>query len=298
MHTKLITLFAATLPLAAVAQISYTGGIYTQDFDNLQSGAIYTPYTNFPVGWTISQIYHSGYYVWTTVTNGYSNNYGEYCFSSSASDPDKSIGLVIGSTGQAYFGAQFRNTTGVTLTTFSLSYFVKQWAKGAVTSNDQVIPFSYSLDASSLTNGTWVSVSALDMHSINDGDGAFAALNGNATSNQAYVVSSVSSISWQPNQDLWIRWSGVSHPFTQSHAMAVDNLSFSAVPEMAILPSGPNQFSISWSTNYTSCVLQSALTPMPASWDTVTNVPVILDSKFTVEIDTTNAQGFFRLQMQ
>jgi hypothetical protein len=157
-NTKLIALLVATLPLAVVAQISYTGGIYTQDFDTLQSGSIYTPYTNFPAGWTIwtANPYSSGSYVWATVTNGYSNNYGEYCFSSSASDPDKSIGLIIGSTGQAYLGAQFRNQTGVRLTSFSLSYVAKQWVKGLVTSNDQVIPFAYSLDATNLTSGTWV----------------------------------------------------------------------------------------------------------------------------------------------
>ena len=131
MNTKLLALVTATLPLAAIAQISYSGGIYTQDFDTLRSGTIYAPYTNFPTGWTVSSTYNSGTYVWTTVTNGYSNNYGEYCFSLTASDPDKSVGLVIGSTGPAYLGARFRNTSGVTLTAFTLSYFAEQWRKGA-----------------------------------------------------------------------------------------------------------------------------------------------------------------------
>jgi hypothetical protein len=288
------------MPLAAVAQISYNDGIYTQDFNNLQSGRIYTPYTNFPAGWTIwtASPYTSGSYVWTTVTNGYSNNYANYCFSSSTNDTDKSIGLVIGSTGQAYFGAQFRNATGVTLTTFSLSYFVKQWAKGAVTSNDQVIPFAYSLDATNLKSGTWVSVSALDMHSINDGDGVFAALNGNSVSNQAFVASTVSGISWSANQDLWIRWSGVSHNFYQSHAMAVDDVTFSAVPQLQISTASPERFQFLWSTNYPGYIIQSAPTPTPASWDTVTNIPTIMGDKFNVEIDATDTQRFFRLKMQ
>jgi hypothetical protein len=294
MNTKLFISIYLALLLAAAAQISYNGGTYTQDFNTLGSGVIFSNYTTLPAGWVVSK----GSYVWTTVTNGYSNNYGTYCFSSSASDPDKSIGLVIGSTGPASFGVRFHNATGVTLTSFSLSYFAEQWAKGAVTSTDQTIPFTYSLDATSLTSGTFVSVAALDMHSINDGDGVFAALNGNAISNRQFIAATVSGVSWAPNQDLWIRWSGVSHPFTQSHAMAVDDLSFSAVPELQIAMISPSQFQVLWSTNYPGYTLQSALTPTPASWDTVTNVPVIVGNEFGVEIDATEALRFFRLQMQ
>ena len=298
MNTKLLILLCATLPLASVAQISYNGGIYTQDFNTLASGAIYTPYTNMPTGWIVSSTYHSGSYVWTTVTNGYSNNYGEYCFSSSADDSNKSIGLVIGSTGPAYLGTRFHNATGITLTSFKLSYCAKQWAKGAVTANDQVFPFSYSLNATNLTNGTFASVTTLDMHSINDGDGVFAALNGNAVSNQQVIASTVSGISWLPNQDLWIRWSGVSHAFNQSHAMAVDDVTFSAVPQIQIVMTSPTALQISWPTNYSGYILQSALTSVPTSWDTVTNVPVILNSEFTVQIGATDAQRFFRLKIQ
>jgi len=170
MNTKPLILLCVALPLAAAAQISYHGGTYTQDFNTLESGVIYHNYTTLPAGWVLSK----GSYVWTAVTNGYSNNYGTYCFSSTASDPDKSIGLVIGTTGQAYPGARFRNTTGVTLTSFSLSYFAEQWAKGAVTSNDQAIPFEYSLDATNLTTGTFTGIASLNMHSIDDGNGSSA----------------------------------------------------------------------------------------------------------------------------
>jgi hypothetical protein len=294
MKTKLFILICVALPIAATAQISYSGGTYTQDFNTLESGVIYHNYTTLPAGWVVSK----GSYVWTTVTNGYSGNYGTFCFSSSANDPDKSIGLVIGSTGPAYLGARFHNATGVTLTSFSLSYYAEQWAKGAVTSTDQTIPFTYSLDATSLTSGTFVSITALDMHSINDGDGVFAALNGNAVSNRQFITSTVSGISWLPDQDLWIRWSGVSHQFTQSHAMAVDDLFFSAVPELQIKMTGSARFQVLWSTNYLGYTLQSAATPTPASWNTVTNVPVIVGGEFGVEIDTTEALRFFRLKMQ
>ncbi len=296
MKTKLFILLGSFLPLAGSAQINYSGGIYTQDFDTLRDDVKFVNYTNVPVGWVVSH----GSYVSTSgsTTNGYSNNYGTYCFASAAGAPDKSLGLVIGSTGQAYFGAQFRNTSGVTFTSFSLSYFEEQWVKGAVTSSDQVIPFQYSLDTTNLTSGTFTSVTSLDMHSINDGDGSFAPLNGNAASNRQLITGTVSGISWAPNQDLWIRWCGVSLPFNQSHAMAVDDLSFSAVPKLQIAESAPTQVRLSWSTNASGFNLRSASTLLAANWDMMTNARVVTGSEFSVEVDATNAQRFFRLEKQ
>ena len=298
MNTKLVILLCVTLPFAGFAQINYVGGVYTQNFDTLSSATVYTHYTNMPAGWTFASTYSAGSYVWTTVTNGYSNNYGKYCFSLAPGDPDKAAGLVIGTTGAAYLGACFRNATGVALKSFSLSYFVEQWRKGAVTANDQVIPFSYSLTSTSLTSGTYVNVPALDMHSINDGDGVAAALNGNAAANRQFISSTVSGIVWSPDQTLWIRWSGVPYSFFAAHALAIDDLSFRAVPELQISPIGPAQYRISWSTNYDTCVLQSALTPTATNWDTVTNVPVVLGSEYCVGFDTADTQRFFRLKMQ
>src|ERR1700752_543607 len=127
MRRQLLTLVGVALPLLVDGQINYHGGGYTHDFDTLESGAIYTPYTNLPTGWIVSSTWNSGSYVWTTVTNGFSNNYGKYCFSLMSLDPDKSIGLVMGSTGPAHLGVRFRNDTGATLTSFTLSYYEEQW---------------------------------------------------------------------------------------------------------------------------------------------------------------------------
>jgi hypothetical protein len=298
MNTKVIAVLVATLPLVAVGQIGYNGGVYTQNFDTLKSGAIFTTYTNFPTGWTVSSAFNPGTYVWTTVTNGFSNNYGKYCFSSTTNDPDKSIGLVIGTTGPAYLGARFRNTSGVILRAFTLSYFAEQWRKGAISSNDQTIPFSYSLVAFSLTNGTFVNVPALAMHSVHDGDGVAAAMNGNAISNRQWVSGTVSNLMWFPGQDLWIRWSGVGYSFFEAHALAIDDLSFRAVPELHISSASPGRLRFSWATNYPGYSLQSAVTPTATSWEAVTNAPATSGSELSVEIEATDTQRFFRLKMQ
>lgn len=287
--SKFLRFLFAAVPICAGAQIDYSGGLYTQDFNGLESTRVYTNYTALPDGWVVSK----GSYVWTTVTNGYSNNYGTYCFSLAPGDPDKSIGLVIGTTGPAYLGARFRNSTGATLNAFWLGYYAEQWVKGAVVGNDQLTPFSYSLGATSLTAGTYVNMPALDMHSTNDGDGVYAALNGNAT--RQYLSGTVTGISWLPGQDLWIRWTGISHPFFNSHALAVDDLSFRAVPELKGLTSTPGQLRLAWSTNFPGYALESAGSPDAQSWEAVTNAPAVSGGEYGVEIQAGPEQRFFRL---
>src|SRR4030095_4056597 len=104
-NLQLLALLGVALPFAGLAQIHYNGGTYTQDFNALESGVISQYYATFPMGWDISGTFNSSSYVWTTVTNGYSDNYGAYCFSSSSNDLDKCIRFGIGSTRQAYLGA-------------------------------------------------------------------------------------------------------------------------------------------------------------------------------------------------
>lgn len=231
MKPILLILSASTLAVNAASSIQYTGGRYVQNFNSLQNGAIFNNYTALPGGWEVS---HNSYVVTNGVT-GYSNNYGTYAFSSSTGASDKALGLVIGSTGQAYMGFRLQNTTGTVLRSFTLSYYAEQWVMGAVTASDQSIPFKYSLGATSLTSGSYTAIPSLAMHSIHDGNGTFSALDGNLAQNRTLISHTVTGISWQPNQDLWLRWDGVSLPFWSNHAMAIDDLTFSTIPE----PSAP-----------------------------------------------------------
>jgi hypothetical protein len=227
MKPVLFLLASSVLASHAASVVGYAGGTYQQNFNTLQNNVVFANYTTLPGGWEVSH----GSYVWTNGTTGYSNNYGTYAFSSSSGAPDKSLGLVIGSTGQAYMGVRFHNTTGGVLRSFTLSYHAEQWGVGNVVGSNQSIPFNYSLGATSLTSGNYVTVAALAMNSIHDGNGTFATLNGDLGQNRTLVFHTVTGINWQPDQDLWLRWDGVSLPFFSSHVMAVDDLSFSAIPE-------------------------------------------------------------------
>lgn len=101
-----------------------------------------------------------------------------------------------------------------------------------------------------------------------------------------------------PNQDLWIRWSGVPYSFFSAHVLAIDDLTFKAVPALQVSSVDPAHFRISWPTNYPGYGLESASDPMQANWDTVTNSTVILGNDFSVQLDTTGPRRFFRLKLQ
>lgn len=230
MKPILLILSASTLAASAASSIQYAGGTYSQNFNSLQNGAIFTNYTALPTGWEVSR----NTYVATNGVAGYSNNYTTFAFSSSIGAPDKSFGLVFGSTGQSFMGFRLQNTTGGVLRSFTLSYYAEQWVSGAVVSNDQSLPFKYSLNATSLASGTYTAVPQLSMHSIHDGNGTFTTMDGNLEQNRTLVSHTVTGITWRPNQDLWLRWDGSYNRFGSTHAMAVDDLTFSAIPEPSV----------------------------------------------------------------
>jgi len=69
-------------------------------------------------------------------------------------------------------------------------------------------------------------------------------------------------------------------------------------PQLKINLSGPQQVTLSWTTNAASYVLQCTACTSPAVWNTVSNSTGIVDAQFSVAVTTTNSPQFFRLQPQ
>ncbi len=59
------------------------------------------------------------------------------------------------------FGFYFKNNTGAVITSVTISYSGETWRVGTAGRPDR-LDFQYSLDATSLTNGTWTDFDALD----------------------------------------------------------------------------------------------------------------------------------------
>lgn len=121
------------------------------------------------------------------------------------------------------FGAEFRNNTGLTITRLNISYTGETWRVGSANRSDS-LTFQYSLDATSLTTGTWVSVSALNY--VNPGQ----ATGSGSLQHSANLSSSITSLSIAAGSTFWIRWNDTDAT-SSDDAMGVDNFSLTAVPE-------------------------------------------------------------------
>jgi hypothetical protein len=123
------------------------------------------------------------------------------------------------------FGARLVNTTGQLINALHVSYVGEQWRVGA--GAEDALTFSYSLDATDLSNGTWTEVSALTFNApvIN---GLGAALNGNDPANQVNLDFEINNILVLNNATIWIKWSDENIASTD-HGMAIDNLVFTPI---------------------------------------------------------------------
>jgi hypothetical protein len=148
-----------------------------------------------------------------------------YSYGANASTERALGSLSTGPLSPNTFGARLVNTTGQLINALQVSYVGEQWRVGA--GAEDALTFSYSLDATDLSNGTWTEVSALTFNApvIN---GAGAALNGNDPANQVNLDFEINNILVLNNGTIWIKWVDENIASTD-HGMAVDNLVFTPI---------------------------------------------------------------------
>jgi hypothetical protein len=103
------------------------------------------------------------------------------------------------------FGAQFTNTTGGTITSLAIGYTGERWRKGQTGTTNDRLDFQYSLDATSLTTGTWIDVNNLDFTSPTT-TGAAGAVNGNLAAQRSTRTATISGLSIPNGATYRIRW--------------------------------------------------------------------------------------------
>ncbi len=206
---------------AATAQVSLTGPAYTQDFDSLANSG--SGHTALPAGWLLNEsgTNANGQYQAGT---GSGNSGDSYSFGASGSTERALGGLLSGSLNPS-FGACFTNNVGNEVTALDIAYTGEQWRSGTAGRTDQ-INFQYSLDATSLADGSWVDVDALDFVTPNTvGTGA---KDGNDAANRTALSSQIAGLAIANGSGFCIRWTD----FNASGAddgLAVDDFSLTPV---------------------------------------------------------------------
>lgn len=201
------TLLATMLPLLASPALS-AGSVsltaldvaYSEDFNTLAASGTSS---TLPNGWSIAE---SGTNANTTYTAGTgSGNAGDtYSFGASGVSERAFGGLLSGSL-VPLNGASFMNNTGATITALDVAYTGEQWRLGTADRGPDRIDFQYSLDATSLTAGTFVDANALDFASVST-TGTVGARDGNAVANRSAIAAQLSGLSIGAGATFWIRW--------------------------------------------------------------------------------------------
>lgn len=244
-HAKWDTLtFAACTILSllapsARAQVSYNaaGDTYSQNFDNVSvsnsgTAGSWTDNSTIP-GWYQAQTGTNPKPTIITVDNGSSNAGGLHLFGTDAptTPGEYALGSIASGTAIPTFGVRFTNNTGQSLTSFSLGYTGEEWRSGT---NPNTLTFAYSVGATGLTTGTYTDVASLNF--TGPASGSNIAINGNSGDNQVtFAPTTISGLTWDPGQDLWLRWSDVNDAGNDA-GLGVDNITFTADAEPAAAP--------------------------------------------------------------
>ncbi|HEY0678475.1 MAG TPA: choice-of-anchor J domain-containing protein [Chitinophagaceae bacterium] len=216
---KLYLLLTAFLlaDLISYAQISLTSGVYSQNFNTL---ALSGTSSVLPAGWLFSETGTNANATYNSGT-GSSNTGDTYSFGLSA-DPDRAFGGLLSGSLTPTIGAGFTNNTGSVIESLTISYTGEQWRLGTLARPDQ-IDFQYSLNATSLSSGTWVDVNQLDFTGPTT-TGTVGLLNGNSAPNRTAINFTITGISIPNGSTFYIRWTDFNAT-SADDGLAVDDFS-------------------------------------------------------------------------
>lgn len=208
-----------------------------QGFDSLAISG--TTNSALPVGWSFAE---SGTGANTTYAagTGSSSTGNTYSFGATAST-ERAFGTLRTTSLLSALGTSVTNDTGASITSLAIAYTGEQWRLGATGRVDR-LGFAYSLDATSLTTGSWLDLAALDFVAPIT-TGATGALDGNAAANQLEISYTITGLNVAPGSTVWLRWS--DFVATESNdGLAIDQVSISALrdvtpqPPTATVPEG------------------------------------------------------------
>jgi hypothetical protein len=191
---------------------------YTEDFSGM--GTL----TTFLPGWTAINT-TTGATLTMAVTDGNSNAGNVYNVGA-ASDEERAFGTLADGTIVPALGAVFQNNTGSTVSKVSIQTKMEQWRQSGNASVNESAAFYYSLDATSLTTGTWTAVAALNLNEKLTSVSTNNAVNGNLAANYTFPIQSIINLNWASGANLWIKW--VDTNDTGANGMyAIDNFTIS-----------------------------------------------------------------------
>ena len=202
--------------LMAIA-IPVGGVVPVEDFNLLANTGTSS---STPTGWEFVESGTNANLLYAA-NNGGSNTADTYSYGTSSTD--RAFGGLRSGSLIPTFGASYVNNTGGPIASLAIAYAGEQYRLGTSGRGADRIDFQYSLDATSLTSGSWIDVDALDFSSpITTGTvgGVFGT---------TPVSSSISSLNIANGATFWIRWMDFDAG-SSDDGLAIDNFSLTASP--------------------------------------------------------------------
>ena len=195
--------------------------IYNQNFNTLSNSGTSS---TVPTGWLFAE---SGTNANTTYTagTGSSTSGDTYSFGETA-NAERAFGTLLSGSLTSTIGAQIQNNSGTIITKLKINYTGEQWRLGTASRTDK-LSFQYSLDATSLTNGTWINVTNLDF--ITPTTTTVGAKDGNNATNQTAVSYTLRNLTIPDGAVFLIRWLDFNASGSDD-GLAVDDFTIEANP--------------------------------------------------------------------
>ncbi len=215
---------------------SYTGGVYSQDFNALPSTGTFTFAGNGPFflktppvaganldGWQIQNT-GTGTNALFGVDNGSSSTLAAYSYGA-ANSSDRALGSFANNTTAMRYGATYRNDSTTTYSSVALSFAVEMWRRGATALDTQIFEYAFGFDATDIKTGNFIPEPAGDVVSI------LPQTAGPVDGNSATAIKTLTlSGSWAPGDYLSIRWTDSNSAGGADDGVAIDNLTLVGDP--------------------------------------------------------------------
>lgn len=206
---------SSTSAQSVAAIVLEAGTPYTQSFDTLAdvgtSNAV-------PNGWIFRETENQSNLTYSA-SDGSLDAVDSYSFGSAGSS-ERAFGGIGNAALTPTVGARFRNRTDQPLTQLHIRYTGERWRVGSTGRSDR-LDFQYSLDATSLSSGTWIDVDALDF--IAPAGSAVGAQNGNTPANGQAIGHTITGLTIPDGSTFWIRWRDVDAEGADD-GLAIDNI--------------------------------------------------------------------------
>jgi hypothetical protein len=160
--------------------------------------------TTFLPGWTAINA-TDGATLTMAVTDGNANTGNVYNVGA-LGDEERAFGTLADASVTPALGAVFQNNTGSTVSKVSIQTKMEQWRQSGNASINESVAFYYSLDATSLSTGTWTAVTALNLNEKLTSAISNSAANGNLAANYTFPIQSIITVNWANGANLWIKW--------------------------------------------------------------------------------------------